>query len=297
MELPAVLELMSMRIHSDAIDGVDVLDFAQRLPELRKEVRREEAAAAMARQTAKAEMKAAAATHRVGQVVVDVGDHEGQHRLAAAYALTYDGRDYSHTTVEEANKLSVRELQAYLRFHQQEVMKGWLKPKLKAEYGGGLACSPEPIGHARILQGGKRPADEPDSRGASDRMSRRVAGEVQVFLCALLQAAGVRETDVPAQGSLAYSFSDEAARPVVPFLYQRALRCGRGGQYVARGWRLDAVLVGKAKLVFAVHVCSQALVAIRQWGGGFAVGFVAEPGLRLVPCGRAVGLGVGELWV
>ncbi|KAJ9508583.1 hypothetical protein QJQ45_012108 [Haematococcus lacustris] len=58
-------------------------------------------------------------------------DHEGQHRLAAAYALTYDGRDYSHTTVEEANKLSVRELQAYLRFHQQEVMKGWLKLKLK----------------------------------------------------------------------------------------------------------------------------------------------------------------------
>ncbi|KAJ9515837.1 hypothetical protein QJQ45_008715 [Haematococcus lacustris] len=109
------------------IDGVDVLDFAQRLPELRKEVRREEAAAAMARRIAKAEMKAAAATLRVGQVVVDVGDYEGQHRLSAAYALTYDGRDYSHTTVEEAHKPSVREL----RFHQQEVMKGWLKPKLK----------------------------------------------------------------------------------------------------------------------------------------------------------------------
>ncbi|KAJ9515301.1 hypothetical protein QJQ45_006590 [Haematococcus lacustris] len=103
----------------------------ERLPELRKEVRREEAAAAMARRIAKAEMKAAAATHRVGQVVVDVGDHEGQHRLSAAYALTYDGRDYIHTTVEEAEKLSVRELQAYLRFHQQELMKGWLKPKLK----------------------------------------------------------------------------------------------------------------------------------------------------------------------
>ncbi|KAJ9511096.1 hypothetical protein QJQ45_013154 [Haematococcus lacustris] len=131
MELPALLELMSMRIHIDAIDGVDVLDFAQRLPELRKEVRREEAAAARERRTAKAEMKAAAATHRVGQVVVDVGDHEGQHRLEAAYALTYDGRDYSHTTLEEAEKLSVRELQAYLRFHQQELMKGWLKPKLK----------------------------------------------------------------------------------------------------------------------------------------------------------------------
>ncbi|KAJ9524225.1 hypothetical protein QJQ45_005030 [Haematococcus lacustris] len=131
MELPALLELMSMRTHIDAIGGVDVPDFAQRLPELRKEVRREEAAAAMARRIAKAEMKAAAATHRVGQVVVDVGDHEGQHRLSAAYALTYDGRDYSHTTVEEAEKLSVRELQAYLRFHQQELMKGWLKPKLK----------------------------------------------------------------------------------------------------------------------------------------------------------------------
>ncbi|KAJ9531053.1 hypothetical protein QJQ45_000932 [Haematococcus lacustris] len=131
MELPALLELMSMRTHIDAIGGVDVLDFAQRLPELRKEVRREEAAAAMARRIAKAEIKAAAATHRVGQVVVDVGDHEGQHRLSAAYALTYDGRDYSHTTVEEAEKLSVRELQAYLRFHQQELMKGWLKPKLK----------------------------------------------------------------------------------------------------------------------------------------------------------------------
>ncbi|KAJ9515693.1 hypothetical protein QJQ45_002678 [Haematococcus lacustris] len=39
MELPALLELMSMRTHIDAIDGVDVLDFAQRLPELRKEVR------------------------------------------------------------------------------------------------------------------------------------------------------------------------------------------------------------------------------------------------------------------
>ncbi|KAJ9508433.1 hypothetical protein QJQ45_011960 [Haematococcus lacustris] len=87
MELPALLELMSMRTHIDAIGGVDVLDFAQRLPELRKEVRREEAAAAMARRIAKAEMKAAAATHRVGQVVVDVGDHEGQHRLSAAYAL------------------------------------------------------------------------------------------------------------------------------------------------------------------------------------------------------------------
>ncbi|KAJ9510721.1 hypothetical protein QJQ45_027630 [Haematococcus lacustris] len=131
MELPALLELMSMRTHIDAIDGVNVLDFAQRLPELRKEVWCEEAAAAMARRMAKAEMKAAAATHRVGQVVVDVGDHEGQHRLSAAYALTYDGRDYSHTTVEEAEKLSVRELQAYLRFHQQELMKGWLKPKLK----------------------------------------------------------------------------------------------------------------------------------------------------------------------
>ncbi|KAJ9522287.1 hypothetical protein QJQ45_008122 [Haematococcus lacustris] len=118
MELPALLELMSMRTHIDAIDGVDVLDFAQRLPELRKEMRREEAAAAMAQRIAKAEMKAAAATHRVGQVVVDVGE-------------TYDGRDYSHTTVEEAQRLSVRELQAYLRFHQQEVMKGWLKPKLK----------------------------------------------------------------------------------------------------------------------------------------------------------------------
>ncbi|KAJ9515963.1 hypothetical protein QJQ45_016867 [Haematococcus lacustris] len=126
-ELQVHLELMSMRTHINPIDGVDVLDFAQRLPELRKEVRREEAAAAMARRIAKAEMKAAAATLRVGQVVVDVGDYEGQHRLSAAYALTYDGRDYSHTTVEEAHKLSVREL----RFHQQEVMKGWLKPKLK----------------------------------------------------------------------------------------------------------------------------------------------------------------------
>ncbi|GFH09721.1 hypothetical protein HaLaN_04913, partial [Haematococcus lacustris] len=131
MELPAVLEIMSMPIDSDAIDGVDVLYFAQRLSELRKEERREEAAAARAQQTAKAEMKAAATTHRVGQVVVDVGDHEGQHRLATTYALTYDGRGYSNTTVEEVNKLSVRELQAYLRFHQQEVMKGWLKPKLK----------------------------------------------------------------------------------------------------------------------------------------------------------------------
>ncbi|KAJ9525578.1 hypothetical protein QJQ45_003314 [Haematococcus lacustris] len=111
--------------------GMDVLDFAQRLSELRKEVRREEAAAAMARRIAKVEMKAAATTHRVGQVVVDVGDHEGQHRLSAAYALIYDGRDYSHTTVEEAEKLSVRELQAYLCFHKQELMKGWLKPKLK----------------------------------------------------------------------------------------------------------------------------------------------------------------------
>ncbi|KAJ9522480.1 hypothetical protein QJQ45_008224 [Haematococcus lacustris] len=103
MELPALLELMSMRTHIDAIDA---------LPELRKEMQREEAAAAMARRIAKAEM------NRVGQVVVDVGE-------------TYDGRDYSHTTVEEAQRLSVRELQAYLRFNQQEVMKGWLKPKLK----------------------------------------------------------------------------------------------------------------------------------------------------------------------
>ncbi|GFH27998.1 hypothetical protein HaLaN_26405 [Haematococcus lacustris] len=115
-------QLMPMRTHIDAIDGVDVLNFAQR---------REEAAAARARQIAKAEMKATATTHRVGQVVVDVGDHEGHDRLEAAYALTYDGRHYIHTTVEEAQKLSVRELQAYLRFHQQEVTKGWLKPKLK----------------------------------------------------------------------------------------------------------------------------------------------------------------------
>ncbi|KAJ9517418.1 hypothetical protein QJQ45_016795 [Haematococcus lacustris] len=34
MELPDLLELMSMRTRIDAIDGVDVLDFAQRLPEL-----------------------------------------------------------------------------------------------------------------------------------------------------------------------------------------------------------------------------------------------------------------------
>ncbi|KAJ9505874.1 hypothetical protein QJQ45_010038 [Haematococcus lacustris] len=63
MELPAQLELMSMRTHSDAIIGVDMLDFAQRLPELLMEVRREKAAATSASWIAKAEMKAAAATH------------------------------------------------------------------------------------------------------------------------------------------------------------------------------------------------------------------------------------------
>lgn len=46
MELPAVLQLMSMRNYSDAITGVDVLDFARRLQKLRNEVRREEAVAA-----------------------------------------------------------------------------------------------------------------------------------------------------------------------------------------------------------------------------------------------------------
>ncbi|MGQ3285953.1 hypothetical protein, partial [Bosea sp. (in: a-proteobacteria)] len=54
MELPALFELMSMRTHIDAIDSVDVLDFSARLPELRKEVGREEAAAARARRIAEA---------------------------------------------------------------------------------------------------------------------------------------------------------------------------------------------------------------------------------------------------
>ncbi|KAJ9514214.1 hypothetical protein QJQ45_012177 [Haematococcus lacustris] len=130
MELPALLQLMSLRTCKEAMKTVDVHDLQQRMGQLRAEVRRKEDAAAAAQRSAKAERQITDAAHKVGRVVVNVGDHACQQRLAAAHALALGGHDFSHTTVEEAKKMTGKQLQTYLKFHKQEVHTSWRVPKL-----------------------------------------------------------------------------------------------------------------------------------------------------------------------
>ncbi|KAJ9519073.1 hypothetical protein QJQ45_003551 [Haematococcus lacustris] len=86
MELPALLEHMSLHTHRSTLNSVDVHDFTLQLPMLRTAVRLEEVAAASARAPARAARKATAAACCVGGVVVNVGDHASQQRVAAAAA-------------------------------------------------------------------------------------------------------------------------------------------------------------------------------------------------------------------
>ncbi|KAJ9509233.1 hypothetical protein QJQ45_001685 [Haematococcus lacustris] len=130
MELPALLQLMSLSTCKEAMKTVDVHDLQQRMGKLRAEVRRKEDAAAAAQRSAKAERQITDAAHKVGRVVVNVGDHACQERLAAAHALALGGHDFSHTTVEEAMKMTGKQLQTYLQFHKQEVHTSWRVPKL-----------------------------------------------------------------------------------------------------------------------------------------------------------------------
>ncbi|MGQ3285629.1 hypothetical protein, partial [Bosea sp. (in: a-proteobacteria)] len=130
MELPALLQLMSLRTCKEAMKTVDVNDLQQRMGQLRAEVRRKEDAAAAAQRPAKAERQITEAAHKVTRVVVNVGDHACQERLAAAHALAFGGRGYGHTTVEEAMKMTGKQLQSYLQFHKQEVHMSWRVPKL-----------------------------------------------------------------------------------------------------------------------------------------------------------------------
>ncbi|KAJ9527108.1 hypothetical protein QJQ45_025196 [Haematococcus lacustris] len=73
MELPALLQLMSLRTCKEAMKTVDVHDLQQRMSQLRAEVRRKEDAAAAAQRSAKAERQITDAAHKVGRVVVIVG--------------------------------------------------------------------------------------------------------------------------------------------------------------------------------------------------------------------------------
>ncbi|KAJ9513062.1 hypothetical protein QJQ45_029453 [Haematococcus lacustris] len=130
MELPALLQLMSLRTCKEAMKTVDVHDLQQRIGQLRAEVRRKEDAAAASQLSAKAERQITDAAHKVGRVVINVGDHACQERLAAAHALALGGHDFSHTTVEEAKKMTGKQLQTYLQFHKQEVHTSWRIPKL-----------------------------------------------------------------------------------------------------------------------------------------------------------------------
>ncbi|KAJ9514492.1 hypothetical protein QJQ45_016229 [Haematococcus lacustris] len=66
------------------VNNIDVHDFALQLPKLRAAVRLHEVAAAEARAPATAARKATAAACSVGVVVVNVGDHASQQRVAAA---------------------------------------------------------------------------------------------------------------------------------------------------------------------------------------------------------------------
>ncbi|KAJ9510323.1 hypothetical protein QJQ45_015784 [Haematococcus lacustris] len=86
MELPALLEHMSLHTLWTTLNSVDVHDFTLQLPKLRTAVRLEEVAAASARAPARAARKATAAACCVGGVVVNVGDHASQQRVAAAAA-------------------------------------------------------------------------------------------------------------------------------------------------------------------------------------------------------------------
>ncbi|KAJ9518156.1 hypothetical protein QJQ45_010089 [Haematococcus lacustris] len=114
----------------EAMKTVDVHDLQQHMGQLRAEVRRKEDAAAAAQRSAKAERQITDAAHKVGRVVINVGDHACQQRLAAAHALAFGGHDYGHTTVEEAMKMTGKQLQSYLQFHKQEVHTSWRVPKL-----------------------------------------------------------------------------------------------------------------------------------------------------------------------
>ncbi|KAJ9519795.1 hypothetical protein QJQ45_013511 [Haematococcus lacustris] len=73
MELPALLQLMSLHTCKKAMKTVDVHDLQQRMGQLRAEVRRKEYAAAAAQRSAKAERQITDAAHKVGRVVVNVG--------------------------------------------------------------------------------------------------------------------------------------------------------------------------------------------------------------------------------
>ncbi|KAJ9532897.1 hypothetical protein QJQ45_010974 [Haematococcus lacustris] len=130
MELPALLQLMSLHTCKEAMKTVDVHDLQQHMGQLRAEVRRKEDATAAAQRSAKAERQITDAAHKVGRVVINVGDHACQQRLAAAHALAFGGHDYGHTTVEEAMKMTGKQLQSYLQFHKQEVHTSWRVPKL-----------------------------------------------------------------------------------------------------------------------------------------------------------------------
>ncbi|KAJ9527929.1 hypothetical protein QJQ45_005621 [Haematococcus lacustris] len=130
MELPALLQLMSLHTCKEAMKTVDVHDLQQHMGQLRAEVRRKEDATAAAQRSAKAERQITDAAHKVGRVVINVGDHACQQRLAAAHALALGGHDYGHTTVEEAMKMTGKQLQSYLQFHKQEVHTSWRVPKL-----------------------------------------------------------------------------------------------------------------------------------------------------------------------
>ncbi|KAJ9520509.1 hypothetical protein QJQ45_000248 [Haematococcus lacustris] len=132
MELPALLQLMSLHTCKEAMKTVDVHDLQQHMGQLRAEVRRKEDATAAAQRSAKAERQITDAAHKVGRVVINVGDHACQQRLAAAHALALGGHDYGHTTVEEAMKMTGKQLQSYLQFHKQEVHTSWRVPKLQS---------------------------------------------------------------------------------------------------------------------------------------------------------------------
>ncbi|KAJ9526506.1 hypothetical protein QJQ45_017432 [Haematococcus lacustris] len=75
MELPALLEHMSLHTHRSILNNIVVQDFTLQLPKLRAAVRLHEVAAAVARAPATAARNATAAACSAGVVVVNVGDH------------------------------------------------------------------------------------------------------------------------------------------------------------------------------------------------------------------------------
>ncbi|KAJ9531789.1 hypothetical protein QJQ45_021938 [Haematococcus lacustris] len=87
MELPALLEHMSLHTHRSTLNNIDVQDFTLQLPKLRAAVREHEVAGAVARAPATAARKATAAACSVGVVVVNVGDLASQQRVAAAATI------------------------------------------------------------------------------------------------------------------------------------------------------------------------------------------------------------------